>query len=635
MGGLSTDPSQYGTPNAAFGTANAVGSTKQSQDDILGEIMSIDGSLDPTEQLELDEIWLDNLRAKCAAALKQQKCSCGCGQKVAECTCPASCSCRQKDGSCYGLKKEAAAKPGLWANINAKRKRGEKPAKPGDKDYPDAKSWEKTVKSSGFKAAFDFSPFTNNFQDISPLGGALLYGDPESARFLSVLPLLGAAAGGAYGAYRAPKGKKLKHGLIGAGVGGGIGVGGSLLGSALAVPANRFAKTLSPARQNLLRAYQKEEAAYQKQEAAAQRAYANNFGELPPGLKIMPRDDYIPDDIRHDIRREISEAARERRNAYDEVDRVGSLGYGVGMFGGGGLGTLAGLYAAKRYVDKKDKDKDKTEKQAAAKPGLWANIHAKRKRGEKPAKPGDKDYPDSKSWTKTVKSSGLFDFLKSQPEADDWAPPPMPKSNWQDEDYDDEAYDKQYAQWEKDLRRYLKTKGYSQIKQHYYEPGGTPLSMRGRDGKYHEIWYPEDDEPIHKPVALEDIYDSGDPKQVYRSGPGLVLVGPKRAASSPAWQRSAGKNDEGGLNEKGRKSYEREHGGNLKAPVTESKPSGERAKRQNSFCSRMCGMKRVNTGAKTKSDPDSRINKSLRKWNCKCGSALEFGLKLGSLLHYS
>ena len=27
------------------------------------------------------------------------------------------------------------------------------------------------------------------------------------------------------------------------------------------------------------------------------------------------------------------------------------------------------------------------------KKGLWDNIHAKRKRGEKPAKPGDKDYP--------------------------------------------------------------------------------------------------------------------------------------------------------------------------------------------------------------------------------------------------
>jgi hypothetical protein len=96
----------------------------------------------------------------------------------------------------------------------------------------------------------------------------------------------------------------------------------------------------------------------------------------------------------------------------------------------------------------------------------------------------------------------------------------------------------------------------------------------------------------------------------------------KTAASSPAWQRSAGKNDEGGLNEKGRKSYEREHGGNLKAPVTESNPSGDRAKRQNSFCSRMCGMKSVNTGAATAKDPDSRINKSLRKWNCKCSALM-------------
>lgn len=110
----------------------------------------------------------------------------------------------------------------------------------------------------------------------------------------------------------------------------------------------------------------------------------------------------------------------------------------------------------------------------------------------------------------------------------------------------------------------------------------------------------------------------------------MLVGGEKASASSPAWQRSAGKNPEGGLNEKGRKSYERETGGNLKAPVTESNPKGERAKRQNSFCSRMCGMKRVNTGAETKSDPDSRINKSLRKWNCKCSSAMEFGIKMAA-----
>jgi hypothetical protein len=94
--------------------------------------------------------------------------------------------------------------------------------------------------------------------------------------------------------------------------------------------------------------------------------------------------------------------------------------------------------------------------------------------------------------------------------------------------------------------------------------------------------------------------------------------GEEKKAGSPAWQRSEGKNPEGGLNAKGRASYNKATGGKLKAPVTESDPKGDRAKRQNSFCSRMCGMKRVNTGESTKSDPNSRINKALRKWNCRC-----------------
>lgn len=95
----------------------------------------------------------------------------------------------------------------------------------------------------------------------------------------------------------------------------------------------------------------------------------------------------------------------------------------------------------------------------------------------------------------------------------------------------------------------------------------------------------------------------------------------EKSAATPAWQRSAGKNEEGGLNAKGRASYNKATGGHLKAPVTESNPKGDRAKRQNSFCSRMCGMKKHETGSDTKKDPDSRINKSLRKWNCKCGNA--------------
>lgn len=107
----------------------------------------------------------------------------------------------------------------------------------------------------------------------------------------------------------------------------------------------------------------------------------------------------------------------------------------------------------------------------------------------------------------------------------------------------------------------------------------------------------------------------------------------KEAGSSPAWQRSEGQNSEGGLNAKGRASYNKATGGNLKAPVTESNPTGERDKRQNSFCARMCGMKSKETGAKTKADPDSRINKSLSKWNCKCGSAYEFGKWAASVSH--
>ena len=87
---------------------------------------------------------------------------------------------------------------------------------------------------------------------------------------------------------------------------------------------------------------------------------------------------------------------------------------------------------------------------------------------------------------------------------------------------------------------------------------------------------------------------------------------------SAAWQRKEGKNKSGGLNEKGRKSYERENpGSDLKAPVTgKVKKGGKAAKRRKSFCARMRGMKKRLTSAKTARDPDSRINKSLRKWKC-------------------
>jgi len=82
-----------------------------------------------------------------------------------------------------------------------------------------------------------------------------------------------------------------------------------------------------------------------------------------------------------------------------------------------------------------------------------------------------------------------------------------------------------------------------------------------------------------------------------------------RSLVSPAWQRKEGKNPDGGLNEKGRASL-RAAGKDIKRP----QPEG--GARRDSFCARMGGMKAKLTSAKTANDPDSRINKSLRKWKC-------------------
>jgi len=171
------------------------------------------------------------------------------------------------------------------------------------------------------------------------------------------------------------------------------------------------------------------------------------------------------------------------------------------------------------------------------KPGLWANIRAKRKRGEPPAKPGDKAYPDKEQWSDlTKKEAGRC--------------------------------------WD----------GYEPV-------------------------------PGKKPYAPDSCRKKSKKKDKSKKADLSFLP---KLAKSPAWQRSEGKNSEGGLNAKGRASYNRETGGNLKAPVTEKNPSGKREKRQNSFCSRMCGMKKSRTSAETKNDPDSRINKALRKWRCRC-----------------
>jgi len=219
---------------------------------------------------------------------------------------------------------------------------------------------------------------------------------------------------------------------------------------------------------------------------------------------VSGSEDNVPDDIREgDVHSGQGEKIQKRTKAW--MDKKG-------MKGAPGLDAMKARTAehkAKRGVKEEVVDEGK-------KKGLWDNIHAKRKRGEKPAKPGDKDYP------KTLNVEGIKQARKN--------------------------------------------------------------------------------------VGADKCWDGYKAKGTKKKGGKEV---PNCVKEGAAWTKKAGKNPEGGLNEKGRKSYERENpGSDLKAP----QPEG--GSRKKSFCARMGGMKKKLTSKKTANDPDSRINKSLRKWKC-------------------
>ena len=83
------------------------------------------------------------------------------------------------------------------------------------------------------------------------------------------------------------------------------------------------------------------------------------------------------------------------------------------------------------------------------------------------------------------------------------------------------------------------------------------------------------------------------------------------------WQKVNRQDKTDGLSPEAVKAYRRENpGSKLQTAVTEKNPTGERGKRRASFCRRMKGMKSKLTSAETARDPDSKINKALRRWNC-------------------
>ena len=119
-----------------------------------------------------------------------------------------------------------------------------------------------------------------------------------------------------------------------------------------------------------------------------------------------------------------------------------------------------------------------------------------------------------------------------------------------------------------------------------------------------------------KPGYPKNIDEAANPAQQ------AAIAISKKEEVDEDWQKVNKKDKTDGMSKKAVSAYRRENpGSKLKTAVT-TKPSklkkgSKSAKRRKSFCARMSGMKKAHASAKTKRDPDSPINKALRRWNCE------------------
>ena len=129
--------------------------------------------------------------------------------------------------------------------------------------------------------------------------------------------------------------------------------------------------------------------------------------------------------------------------------------------------------------------------------------------------------------------------------------------------------------------------------------------------------------------TFKSFIAEGENKQVKGGDPcwsGYEMVGKKKKNGkevpncvpvSEDWQKVNKSDKTDGMSQKAVNAYRRENpGSKLKTAVTEKNPSGKRASRRASFCARMGGMKKRLTKGENARDPDSPINKALRRWRC-------------------
>jgi len=274
-------------------------------------------------------------------------------------------------------------------------------------------------------------------------------------------------------------------------------------------------------------------------------------------------------------------------------------------------------------------DKDLREDDLEEKgPGLWANIHAKRERikrgsGERMRKPGSKGAPTPEALKSAKEEFELEEAIKLNSKVKIHAPGKdyhgqighvgeirhglykgAPKKYTVD--YGDRKsiqLDKQNVKLHKEAYT-----GAEKTSKKMEEPASRFIGTNELTDTYKNTTPGQSVKKIVKKVVEEKLYE-------------MYNCGCKKCGElEESGLRAKHKSPSGGLTQAGRNYYNRTAGANLKAPVT-TKPSklkkgSKAANRRKSFCARMGGMKKRLTSAKTARDPDSRINKALRKWNC-------------------
>ena len=265
----------------------------------------------------------------------------------------------------------------------------------------------------------------------------------------------------------------------------------------------------------------------------------------------------------------------------------------------------------------------------AKKKGLWANIHAKRKRGEAPAKKGDKNYPETldidessmKTARKNVGADKCWDGYKAKgtKKKDGKTVPNCVKEKKTFTDFCVDAGLQELEEQTVTIEDVEGNKVAEVVDLIKPEPmTGWRQQLMDEIDEEHQSYFQEVLNLKKTPMGdvVKDFYKSDAPqfKGKSRKKRQQMAIAAKLQSEEnigeAAWTKKEGQNKNGGLNEKGRKSYERENpGSDLKAP---SKKVGN--KRRASFCARMKGMRKRqkpenNTG-------DDRLSKSLRAWNC-------------------